>query len=419
MLHPLAAPCGLAARGARSSRTCGGQQRAQRRRIYLSNAVSAGNGAAGAGEGADAADSAAPPPQQLQARPAEPQPQPPLPPRPRPDAEQEHAVPLLDEQQQRQQRQQQGPADPEERRRLWMLAIKPPMYSVGVVPVLVGAAAAFGETGALAWGRCAGLVAGAICVIAWLNLSNDAFDATTGVDKSKAESVVNLTGNRTAVLAAAKAFLAAGLWLLGAYVGAANDWRTRSAQLTALQLSYKGLGEPLCFVAFGPLATPAFYLALSAPPAAAATAAATAAAGVPAAVWVASVVVGLTTAVILFCSHFHQIEGDIAAGKRSPLVRLGAARGVRVLALAVAATYAAAAAGAASGALPPLALLCALASAPAARALVRFADENYSVPERVAPLKRYAIKWHVAVAAALVVGLAGARSGLGASVRLI
>ena len=27
------------------------------------------------------------------------------------------------------------------------------------------------------------------------------------------------------------------------------------------RLSYKGLGEPLCFAAFGPLATGAFYLA--------------------------------------------------------------------------------------------------------------------------------------------------------------
>lgn len=280
---------------------------------------------------------------------------------------------------------------------------------------------------------------------------------------------MNLTGNRTAVLAAAKAFLVAGLWLLGACVGAANDWRVVGALGAAIacgylyqgppfrwaaaragpparkcprgcigmgrpvpqpalclrpprnpnRLSYKGLGEPLCFVAFGPLATPAFFLALSAPPPAAAGAAAYAAAGIPAEVWVASAVVGLTTSTILFCSHFHQIEGDIAAGKRSPLVRLGAARGTRVLALVVAATYAAAAAAAAAGALPPLALLCALASVPAARALVRFAEENHTVPERVAPLKRYAIKWHVAFAAALVAGLAGARSGLGASVRLI
>ena len=31
--------------------------------------------------------------------------------------------------------------------------------------------------------------------------------------------------------------------------------------LGTCRLSYKGLGEPLCFVAFGPLATCAFYLA--------------------------------------------------------------------------------------------------------------------------------------------------------------
>ena len=41
----------------------------------------------------------------------------------------------------------------------------------------------------------------------------------------------------------------------------------------------------------------------------------------------ASGVVGLTTTSVLFCSHFHQIAGDTAAGKRSPLVRLGPHRG--------------------------------------------------------------------------------------------
>ena len=32
-------------------------------------------------------------------------------------------------------------------------------------------------------------------------------------------------------------------------------------QAPPFRLSYKGLGEPLCFVAFGPLATNAFYFA--------------------------------------------------------------------------------------------------------------------------------------------------------------
>lgn len=44
-----------------------------------------------------------------------------------------------------------------------------------------------------------------------------------------------------------------------------------------------------------------------------------------------SVVVGITTSLILFCSHFHQIAEDMAANKISPLVRLGTANGVKVL----------------------------------------------------------------------------------------
>ena len=44
----------------------------------------------------------------------------------------------------------------------------------------------------------------------------------------------------------------------------------------------------------------------------------------------AALLVGLTTTSILFCSHFHQVEGDIAAGKMSPLVRLGTRRGYEV-----------------------------------------------------------------------------------------
>jgi len=51
---------------------------------------------------------------------------------------------------------------------------------------------------------------------------------------------------------------------------------------------------------------------------------------VPDAVWAVSVVVGITVTSVLFCSHFHQIEGDRAAGKMSPLVRLGASRAVQV-----------------------------------------------------------------------------------------
>ncbi|GIL80477.1 hypothetical protein Vretimale_16087 [Volvox reticuliferus] len=320
----------------------------------------------------------------------------------------------------------------QDRRKLWFAAVKPPMYSVGFVPVLVAAACVFFEFGVLPWGRVMGFVLAAILVIAWLNLSNDAFDAHTGVDASKPESVVNLLGggpkNRRAVLLLAKSLLVAGVALLAHLISSAPGGDLRPVGLLAFsiacgyiyqgppfRLSYKGLGEPLCFFAFGPSALTAFYLALRPDDGAAAMAAAgsgfTAAlvAGVPPAVWACSIVVGLTTTVILFCSHFHQIAGDTAAGKRSPLVRLGTERGRKVLRAAAVATQAAALVATAAGALPWAAAPATLLAAPAARAMVAFADEHHLVPERVAPLKRFAVSWHMQYGLCLCLGLAAAR----------
>ena len=47
-------------------------------------------------------------------------------------------------------------------------------------------------------------------------------------------------------------------------------------------------------------------------------------------VWAAAAAVGVTVTTILFCSHFHQIDGDTAAGKMSPLVRLGPVNALKV-----------------------------------------------------------------------------------------
>lgn len=53
-----------------------------------------------------------------------------------------------------------------------------------------------------------------------MNRSNDAFDADMNVDGNKPESVVNLTGNRNGVLAAAFASFAVGVaWLWSLVTG--------------------------------------------------------------------------------------------------------------------------------------------------------------------------------------------------------
>lgn len=40
-----------------------------------------------------------------------------------------------------------------------------------------------------------------------------------------------------------------------------------------------------------------------------------------------------------------------------------------------------------------------------AAALVKFAERTHMDPEAVFPLKRYAVKWHIALGAALTAGL--------------
>ena len=86
------------------------------------------------------------------------------------------------------------------------------------------------------------------------------------------------------------------------------------------RLGYLGLGEPLCFIAFGPLAYSAALLALSPIKNSFLL--------IP---WKESLLLGtgpsLATTLVLFCSHFHQIEEDKRHGKKSPIVILGSKKG--------------------------------------------------------------------------------------------
>ena len=91
------------------------------------------------------------------------------------------------------------------------------------------------------------------------------------------------------------------------------------------RLGYKGLGEILCFFAFGPLGVSAGYYSQTQSWSLTSLA--------------ASIIVGITTTLILFCSHFHQVKDDLAAGKLSPIVRLGTERSAQVLNLATGSIY--------------------------------------------------------------------------------
>jgi 2-carboxy-1,4-naphthoquinone phytyltransferase len=161
------------------------------------------------------------------------------------------------------------------------------------------------------------------------------------------------------------------------------------------RLGYHGLGEPLCWLAFGPVATAAALLALSPAPLA-----------VP---WAAALELGsgpaLATTLVLFCSHFHQVDDDAAHGKRSPVVRLGTGAAARLVPWFVALTLALELVPVLLGLWPATALLAWL-GLPPGLALVRLLRRHHNEPERIAGSKFLALKFQTFNGLGLAAGLA-------------
>ncbi|KAK7252300.1 hypothetical protein RIF29_36146 [Crotalaria pallida] len=291
-------------------------------------------------------------------------------------------------------------------------AIKLPIYSVALVPLTVGSAAAYLQTGIFSVRCYFVLLASSVLVITWLNLSNDVYDFDTGADKNKKESVVNLVGSRTGTFIAACLCLALGF--IGLTWTALEAGNIRSIlflacaiicgyiyQCPPFRLSYLGLGEPLCFAAFGPFATCAFYLLQG-------SSSAMNHFPLTGTVLSASILVGFTTSLILFCSHFHQVEGDKEVGKLSPLVRLGTKRGAEVVKVAVIMLYALLVASGLSKALPLTCIfLCGL-TIPMGNLVVRFVEDNKD-KNKIFMAKYFCVRLHALFGAALAAGLVVAR----------
>ncbi len=285
--------------------------------------------------------------------------------------------------------------------RLWLAAIKPPIYSVAIAPLAVGTAVAFAQTRSFNAPSFLIFIGAAILIIAWLNLSNDVFDSETGIDINKAHSVVNLTGNKSLVFWGANLCLTIGIGGILALAWWQQDLTVLGLVLLCcflgytyqgppFRLGYLGLGEIICFFTFGPGAVSAAYYSQTQTFSADNLA--------------ISTIIGISTSIILFCSHFHQVEDDLAAGKRSPIVRLGTANGAKVLGIATASIYLLTAIFIVAKILPPLSLLF-FGSMPFAYHLVSHVNQNHDIPEKVSNSKFIAINLYLSSSLLLILGL--------------
>lgn len=293
----------------------------------------------------------------------------------------------------------------DDRRRLWKAAIKWPMYSVAVMPVLLAVGWRLGSGFPVRWVQGFVFLLAAVLLLIWENLSNDLFDAETGVDdQGKPHSVVALVGRSRPVQRLATLALLMGLMLI-LWIALRSSLAVLMLALVScglgylyqgppFRLGYKGLGEPLCWLAFGPFATAAALLVI--------------APSTDVVPWDTALVLGsgpaLATTLVLFCSHFHQVEQDAAHGKQSPVVRMGTARAASLVPWFVAGTLALEWAPVLHGDWPLTALLGAL-GLPAASSLIRLLRTHHHEPERITGSKFLALRFQALNGLGLSIGL--------------
>ncbi|MEK6838455.1 MAG: 1,4-dihydroxy-2-naphthoate octaprenyltransferase, partial [Candidatus Thermoplasmatota archaeon] len=293
--------------------------------------------------------------------------------------------------------------------RLWFQALRAPFLIASIVPVLVGALAAWSIRGAFIPSFFLLCLLGAMSIHLGANMANDAWDYRSGNDLAVRHlnpfaggSRVLLRGvlNLRTHLAVALTFLGIGS-LIGVYlvtqVGLPLLWLGIFGVAVAysyvgppLRLAHHGVGEIAVGIEFGPVTVLGTYFVL------------TRVFDLPAIVL--SICLGLLVAGILWINEVPDIPADAAVGKRTLVVRLGVERATKVFAGIVATAYAVLVIGVFLG-LTPLALL-ALLALPVAVKPVRGLRRAGADPHALIPSNAGMIVAMLATGVLLLVGLA-------------
>lgn len=250
---------------------------------------------------------------------------------------------------------------------------------VGATPALVLTALVAAQGWPVHGGRFALTLLGLVALQAGVNVVNDLYDDASGLDADPAFSDNPFPLGSRAIQTGALGrrgmwALAAGCFGVGAACGLALNAIHPGHVVLALgatgfvlgwfytapplRIAYRGAGEPVIFLLFGPLAgLGTFYVQTG---------------GVNAGAVLLSCAVGVLATTILFLHHFPQHAADAKHGKRTPIVRLGPKSAGRLVPWLLAAPYGLVLAAVALGLLPPFALVF-FATAPLALAVARTA----------------------------------------------
>jgi len=290
---------------------------------------------------------------------------------------------------------------------LLVRAVRAPFLAASAIPVFVGTSAALYERGTFLGGPFLLNLLGVVFLHCSANVANDYYDYLSGADPSHppypfhgGSQVIQeglLTPDQVRRLFQLFFFLAVicGSWLahlrgpLVLLPGLAGAFCGYFYTAPPLQFAYRGLGEIVTGITFGPLVVLGTYYVQTG------TFALTP--------LVASLPLGFLIAAVLFVNQFPDVDEDEAAGKRNLVVRRGAREARPGLFVLLAGAYLSLLSGTSRGYLPPLALLV-LLTLPLAGVSLWYLYRYYDRPQNLTPASAAVVLTHTGTGILLTLG---------------
>ena len=285
---------------------------------------------------------------------------------------------------------------------LWLRAIRPKFFTATLVPVLLGSVIAWHSSGGFSWLYFFLALLGGIFINAGMNLSNDYYDHTSGVDELNEHHNQFSGGSRVI-----QEKLISPAWMLrvsiicfsiGSGIGLFLDSLLPGHTLLIIgligislaffysaapvRIGYTGLGEITCGLGLGPVAVMGAYYVQAGKLA-----------------WqplLASLPVGILVALILYINEFPDCESDRQGHKKTLVVILGKRKAVQFYPILLLLNYVFIVVGVIGG-IFPLPVLISLLTAPLAFRAIKIARKNFDEILELLPANAATIALHLSL----------------------
>ena len=285
---------------------------------------------------------------------------------------------------------------------IWLKASRPKFFTATLVPILLGSVIGWHSSGGFGWLYFFLALLGGVFINAGLNLANDYYDHTSGVDELNQHHGPFSGGSRVIQekLISPAWVLRAGIicFSIGSGIGLYLDSLLPGHTLliiglvgvflaffysaAPMRIGYTGLGEIACGVGFGPVMVMGAYYVQTSKLA-----------------WqplLASLPVGILIALVLYINEFPDCEADKQANKNTLVVMLGKKKAVWFYAIFLLLNYVLIIVGVIGG-IFPLPVLISLFTVPFAFRAIKVARKNFNEILELLPANAATIALHLSL----------------------